>query len=197
MAKQRSAFFESRGSDWRPHKTILSSYLESFQWAQTQARYRASGLPCECLLCGKKRYQLHHTDYRHLGNESVISLRPLCRDHHKELHQLLNRRVMKLDQTDEALRYLSNLSAEPAEFERRMATFSAYPMLPKPPKPKPARPDACDIFSVRRHDDPQAVIDALLAQNKRQAVEINRLLSMVNQRQKKKNRKRRRFSLAA
>lgn len=62
-------------------------YLLSPQWADTRARYEASGRPQKCMVCHDPHYELHHRTYKHLGKERLDDLIPLCRDHHDQVHR--------------------------------------------------------------------------------------------------------------
>lgn len=62
-------------------------YLRSKAWRKTRQRYRESGLPQECAVCGDPRYELHHLTYRRLGRERLSDLQPLCRLHHCGVHR--------------------------------------------------------------------------------------------------------------
>jgi len=61
-------------------------YTNSKYWVAAKNRYKASGRPQECLLCGDKRYQLHHRHYDNLGQEKLNDLAPLCVECHTRLH---------------------------------------------------------------------------------------------------------------
>lgn len=93
--------------DFRPPLHVLKTYLKSKRWYAIRAKYRRMDLPRQCLICGSANFELHHTNYRHLGKEHPMSLRPLCLRHHKELHQTLNRLRLMLSQTDVAIRHLA------------------------------------------------------------------------------------------
>lgn len=108
--------------DYRPPPDVLRRYIHSHEWYAIRNAYKSKGLPRCCLICGKGRYDLHHTNYRRLGREPAISLRPLCRDHHTELHQYLNRYSVPLAETDSALRALA-ARYDPVGFEERIRPF--------------------------------------------------------------------------
>jgi hypothetical protein len=67
-------------------------FLRSDSWKRIRARYR-SELPWVCFVCGSsRRLQLHHLTYvRFGGDERNEDLRPLCRDHHLEVHERTRR----------------------------------------------------------------------------------------------------------
>lgn len=66
-------------------------YLESSCWADAQKRYEAAGLDRHCLICRRPDSELHHRDHGALGEEPPEHLVPLCRDHHHEVHRLLDK----------------------------------------------------------------------------------------------------------
>lgn len=58
-------------------------YLRSAHWRALKARYRESGRPQDCYLCGEKKgLALHHLTYDRLGCEFLTDLVPLCRPCH-------------------------------------------------------------------------------------------------------------------
>lgn len=61
-------------------------YLRSRAWRATRKRYRESGRPQVCAVCGNPRYELHHLTYARLGRERLDDLQPLCRRHHIAAH---------------------------------------------------------------------------------------------------------------
>jgi hypothetical protein len=62
-------------------------YIRSQAWWDTKERYRASGLPQDCVVCFVPNVELHHKTYARLGNEPLTDLVPLCDLHHDELHE--------------------------------------------------------------------------------------------------------------
>lgn len=63
-------------------------YILSKEWrARCALFYKMHGH--FCVACGSKEYiHMHHMTYRHLGNELDGELAPLCRECHKEYHEL-------------------------------------------------------------------------------------------------------------
>lgn len=64
-------------------------YLRSGHWHTFKRTYRYSGKPCQCAVCGDRRYHLHHHTYSNLGCESVEDVTPLCEYHHSAVHNWL------------------------------------------------------------------------------------------------------------
>lgn len=63
------------------------SYLLSARWARVRDRYRASGRPLTCFVCGADtNLSLHHRSYKHLGFEEIDDLVVLCDQHHRHVH---------------------------------------------------------------------------------------------------------------
>lgn len=74
-----------------------ADYLASPVWRAVKARYRASGMPHECM-CGERDVQLHHLTYDRVGgDERNEDLVPLCRRCHAMAHSLEARGVIELD----------------------------------------------------------------------------------------------------
>lgn len=63
-------------------------YILSRTWrARCRSFYAKYGK--KCVACGSTiNIHLHHMSYRHLGNEEDGELAPLCRDCHREYHEL-------------------------------------------------------------------------------------------------------------
>lgn len=62
-------------------------YLKSEDWKKKrrQVKYWKGN---RCVICRKKRVDIHHKTYKDLGNENVeFHLEPLCRQHHMGVHQ--------------------------------------------------------------------------------------------------------------
>ena len=64
-------------------------YLNSDYWKKQRKRYLKSNLLKECIVCGNKKYQLHHKLYKRIGKEKVSDFLPLCNNCHLKLHQYL------------------------------------------------------------------------------------------------------------
>lgn len=73
-------------------KLPYAAYIRSDHWLAVKKRYRASKLPQTCLACGGTPVDLHHRTYNRLGQEWLTDLVPLCREHHNQVHNRLNRR---------------------------------------------------------------------------------------------------------
>lgn len=86
---------------WYCHKHWYAEYLRSHEWKKLRARIlRQRGKRCE--LCGTGQYatvgcvrtsmpsvlQVHHLTYERVGEELDDDLVVLCRDCHKQLHEL-------------------------------------------------------------------------------------------------------------
>jgi hypothetical protein len=96
----------------------LAEYEVSALWIEVRERYRASGLPLECQVCGREEIHLHHLSYRDLGRESFEDLMPLCEDHHYEVEKRIKR--SDLDRRNATLRYVEECDAR-AEGSRARA----------------------------------------------------------------------------
>jgi hypothetical protein len=64
-------------------------YLSSPHWHNFKIRYRDSGLSMRCAVCGRGKIQLHHHTYVRLGQEKLDDVTPVCREHHKAIHEWL------------------------------------------------------------------------------------------------------------
>lgn len=71
-------------------------YLNSHYWEEAKQRCRESSLPKKCIVCGEKKYELHHRSYARLGAELPEDLVPLCRKHHKIVHDYIKKHNKKL-----------------------------------------------------------------------------------------------------
>lgn len=66
-----------------------AAYIRSDAWRAVKKRYRASGLPQCCYVCGASKVDLHHRSYKRFESERLTDLLPLCRAHHQQAHALL------------------------------------------------------------------------------------------------------------
>lgn len=100
-------------------------YLRSPQWRSVKARYRASGLPQQCM-CGSEDVQLHHKTYERVGAELLTDLTPLCANCHRMVHILERRGELGLDMAgfESADRAAAYRPAELARRERVQAEFA-------------------------------------------------------------------------
>lgn len=64
-----------------------SEYLKSSLWQASRKRYHENGGRKSCLVCGKRRYHLHHLTYTRLGRELPGDLVPLCPSCHERVHR--------------------------------------------------------------------------------------------------------------
>jgi hypothetical protein len=119
-SKRQAAFLKNRlkklGFD------NYMAYLLSPEWASVRERYRteSNNLPQKCVVCGDSHFDLHHRTYKRLGAELMSDLIPLCRLHHKELH-------------DRRLNLWDGPRIVRKEFEETM-------MVTRQPQPKRVRP---------------------------------------------------------
>ena len=83
------------GSRWSStrgrRRTSYDRYMHSAAWTRGRNRwleqhYTRSEEPPVCVVCGAGRFELHHLDYDRLGRETYDDLLPLCREHHRALH---------------------------------------------------------------------------------------------------------------
>lgn len=63
-------------------------YLDSRQWRNAKARFRASNERQTCAVCGSAGVDLHHRTYERLGEERPSDLVALCPTHHHLTHRL-------------------------------------------------------------------------------------------------------------
>lgn len=68
----------------------VDEYHASSFWMFRRHKYLADHPEARCL-CGRSDVQLHHLDYRHLGEEPNDDLLPLCADHHYEVEKHIGR----------------------------------------------------------------------------------------------------------
>jgi hypothetical protein len=67
-------------------------YLGSSAWYRLKGRYRKSGLPQDCFLCGAdEEIDLHHRTYERICEEDLADLVPLCAPCHRLAHELVRR----------------------------------------------------------------------------------------------------------
>jgi len=101
---------------WRDHYPKYSDYLKSEHWANIKKRYRKSKAPKECVVCGNKKYQLHHRTYKRIGHEHLGDFVALCGRCHHALHR--QHKYM-----DESLWHFTNqfikLKTKPKRYQKR------------------------------------------------------------------------------
>lgn len=61
-------------------------YIKSKAWkSKKQSHFSKYGK--ECVICGATSVQVHHTNYKNVGNEGAEDLVVLCGKHHSEFHK--------------------------------------------------------------------------------------------------------------
>lgn len=73
----------------------LAAYEASWMWRNSKTRYRLSGAPVECFICGSPHFELHHRSYMYVGSERPSELVALCGDHHCLVERLVRERLAK------------------------------------------------------------------------------------------------------
>jgi hypothetical protein len=100
-------------------------YLASEHWQKKRAEYFASGLPEDCIGCGRTRSErpitLHHRTYTRLGCEQLLDLIPLCMECHGRVHEYERTHKTNINGTHKILRMLFKWSKD--EMRRRFAPF--------------------------------------------------------------------------
>lgn len=97
-------------------------YLASDHWKAMRASYRASGLPCQCLVCDDPRFQLHHRTYTRLGREQLGDVLPLCETCHRKVHEYERTHLTNIQGTHKILRKVFGWTR--AETNLRFRPFS-------------------------------------------------------------------------
>jgi len=87
-----------------------AEYLASDHWKGVKRRYRKRGRRMVCEVCGSRRIQLHHHNYSRLGKEKMGDLTPLCRGHHKAVHEWLKANGKPVNATCKAVEVLRGLA---------------------------------------------------------------------------------------
>jgi hypothetical protein len=103
-------------------------YLASNHWKQFKEVYRSSGLSLVCAVCGCKPVQLHHTTYVRLGSELPTDVTPLCREHHKDVHEWLKTNASMVNATHKAIKDLIG------RIVNTLALAAPVVRKPKPPQ---------------------------------------------------------------
>jgi len=85
-------------------------YLSSDYWRCAKERYMKSSLPKKCIVCGSRKYQLHHRSYVRLGDELTRDLIPLCGDCHLKTHKYLKSNDINLSATHKAIKEVFKLT---------------------------------------------------------------------------------------
>ena len=69
------------------------NYLLTKHWQLKKAAYRNSKLIQKCYVCGNaSNIHIHHKTYKHVGNERLCDLIPLCANCHFPVHDFLKYR---------------------------------------------------------------------------------------------------------
>ena len=127
----RTAFDEYRDSLSVRGYQSYQHYLASEAWRQFNEWYRQTpALPQYCLVCRSGQFILHHVDYRYVGQERLWDVRPLCAQHHKQLHRWL---MSNTETSRHFNRHLVQCFGMPKGEVRRL-TEAFLP--PKPSRPK-------------------------------------------------------------
>jgi hypothetical protein len=71
--------------------TNYNDYLRSKHWRNLKTRYRNSGRPEVCGICGcgGKGLHFHHKSYKRLGREYITDVAIMCEKCHSYLHYLI------------------------------------------------------------------------------------------------------------
>ncbi len=82
-----TAVTESGTSFLSVNRRYRTQYLQSAHWKRRKSRYFAKHGRW-CAACNtKRRIDLHHLSYQHVGNESDGDLMGFCRQHHALAHK--------------------------------------------------------------------------------------------------------------
>ncbi|KKL47443.1 hypothetical protein LCGC14_2335480 [marine sediment metagenome] len=91
-------------------------YLASEAWRAFNVWYRSTKqLPQACLVCGTVPFLLHHISYKRAGQELLDDVRPLCREHHEQLHRWLANHGGRIGDFDCLLTECFGISAKEAK----------------------------------------------------------------------------------
>lgn len=87
-SNRASILKQSASSNYKKygHPQWYREYLKTSHWTNFKERYKRSGRPRYCVVCGRRRYELHHTTYERVGQESLDDVVALCRAHHLRAH---------------------------------------------------------------------------------------------------------------
>jgi len=96
-------------------------YITSELWYKTRNRYLKSEMYQGCVICGFKKFHLHHCDYSKLCEEPLQEFIPLCEVHHNRLHSFLKRWNISLLLSERALRF--NLGLDEYKFNLRIQSY--------------------------------------------------------------------------
>lgn len=76
------------------------AYLRSDGWKSFVEAYRTLGLPQRCIACGLPKFELHHTNYKHMGVETMADVIPVCVRCHRLLHKAHRQAAIPLARPD-------------------------------------------------------------------------------------------------
>ncbi len=87
--KLQRSFQASRQQNYKKsgHPVWYGAYLKTAHWQRFKERYRKSGRPRYCTICGEGRYEIHHRTYERVGQEKLDDVIALCRTHHLLAHK--------------------------------------------------------------------------------------------------------------
>jgi len=73
-------------------RSWYADYMNSHAWMARKRRWfrehwERTHRPAVCVVCGARPVDLHHLDYRRLGNENHDEIWPLCHQHHNRIHK--------------------------------------------------------------------------------------------------------------
>lgn len=67
-----------------------AAYLRSDHWKQFRVAYWKTRRKL-CWCCGQPATELHHTHYECLGKEKAADVKPVCRECHQSIHDIIKR----------------------------------------------------------------------------------------------------------
>lgn len=83
--------------------TVYREYLKSTEWnVRRNFKLKEAGYKCQLCGCGTRTLNVHHRDYKNVGNENPWDLTVLCSVCHNDFHTLQKLRK-ELDLEDESL----------------------------------------------------------------------------------------------
>lgn len=115
------------------NKQEYKQYLKTDHWQKKkrQVKYWHGN---KCLICGKKKVDIHHKTYKDLGNENQkYHLVPLCRYHHFKMHELSKRFQISLWQvTQEEVSFARKKTLHGLDKKKRWNKMTPYERKLKP-----------------------------------------------------------------
>jgi hypothetical protein len=67
----------------------FQEYLDSNHWLFVKTKFKNSNRPKECFVCNSQNTQIHHKNYKNLGNESLDDLVASCRCCQEKIQELI------------------------------------------------------------------------------------------------------------